>query len=256
MPKLLKLPTNWLISTGVMENTTNGSVILRNCWNGDAPSSEAASYRSGLMLERMPVLMSMIDGMVIQPFTNSPMPRAHHLADSTLDRKKIASCPFWRSSWLIGPLCENMNLNPSMEIKPGIAYARIGNARQSLEPRTLRLFSSSASASPPKKLSEVDNTAQRMFQVRMRPNVSPMEPTPRIFVQAESDQLASRGCTMSPPKSVNAIRIMNTMGRIVKMLTPITGSTRAVTWNLSSAMVASDSRNVCGRCPAATRRAV
>ena len=150
---------------------------------------------------------------------------------------------------MIGPLCENMNLNPSMEIKPGIAYARIGNARQSLEPRTLRLFSSSASASPPKKLIEVDSTAQRMFQVRMRPNVSPMEPTPRIFVQAESDQLASRGCTMSPPKSVNAIRIMNTMGRIVKMLTPITGSTRAVTWNLSSAMVASDWRNVCGRLP-------
>lgn len=90
----------------------------------------------------------------------------------------------------------------------------------------------------------------------MRPNVSPIEPTPRIFVQAENDQLASFGWTTSPPKSVNAIRIMKTMGSIVKMLTPMTGSTSAVTWNLPSAMVASDSRKVCGFFPAATRRAV
>ena len=52
----------------------------------------------------------------------------------SFDKKKMASRPEAMSDWLIGPLCENMNRKPSMEIKPGIAYARIGKARQILEP--------------------------------------------------------------------------------------------------------------------------
>ena len=121
MPKLLKFPTNWPMSTGVIENTTKGSVILRNCVKRLAPSMEAASYSWVSMFESMPVVMSMIDGMDIQAFTKKPMPRAHHLALSTLARKKIASCPELVSSWLMGPLWENMNLKPSMLMKPGMA---------------------------------------------------------------------------------------------------------------------------------------
>ena len=121
MPKLLKLPTNWPMSTGVVEKTTKGSVILRNCWKGVAPSSEDASYRSWLMLVRMPVVISMMEGTEIQALTNRPMPRAHHLADASLVRKKMVSFPAAASRLLMGPDWENMNLNPSMEMKPGMA---------------------------------------------------------------------------------------------------------------------------------------
>ena len=73
------------------------------------------------MFESMPVVMSMMEGMAIQAFTKKPMPRAHHLALSTFERKKMASWPLLVSSWFIGPLWENMNLKPSMVMKPGIA---------------------------------------------------------------------------------------------------------------------------------------
>lgn len=73
------------------------------------------------MFESMPVVMSIMEGMEIQAFTKKPMPRAHHLALSTLARKKTASCPEAVSSWFIGPLWENMNLKPSMLMKPGMA---------------------------------------------------------------------------------------------------------------------------------------
>ena len=82
-------------------------------------------------------------------------------------------------------------------------------------------------ARPPKKFIEVETTAQMTFQPRILPKVLPTLPTPRIFCQAERLQLASTGCTTSPPKSVKAMRIMKTMGRMENIATPMSGSMSA-----------------------------
>ena len=73
------------------------------------------------MLVRIPEAMSIMEGIDIHALTNRPIPRAHHLAEASLVRKKMLLCPASTSMLLIGPDCENMNLKPSMEIKPGIA---------------------------------------------------------------------------------------------------------------------------------------
>ena len=105
----------------------------------------------------------------------------------------------------------------------------MGKARQIFEPRTFRLLSSSAMPSPPKKFMAVETTAQRTFQTSILPKVPPTSPTPSIFCQAERLQLASTGCTTSPPKSVKAMSIINTMGSTENIATPTMGSTSAET---------------------------
>ena len=193
IPKLLKLPTNWPISTGVVEKMTKGSVIFRNCWNLLAPSSSAASYISVLMLPRYPVIISIRDGIAIHAFTNRPIPLAHHFADASLVRKKIASWPAEVSILLIGPDCENMNLKPSILMNPGMAYARMGNARQIFFPLTLGLFSSSARPRPPKKLISVVEIAHSTFHERILPKVPDSLSTFSSLLHASNDQSASFG---------------------------------------------------------------
>ena len=118
------------------------------------------------------------------------------------------------------------------------------------------MFSSSARPRPPKKFIAVETTAQSTFQLSILPKVPPTCPTPSIFCQAERLQLASTGCTTSPPKSVKAMSIMNTMGSTENTATPTMGSTRAVTWNFPSAAAARDCRKLWGLRPFSTSREV
>ena len=114
MPKLLKFPTNCVISTGVVEKITKGSVIFRNCVKAPAPSREAASYSSGEMLLRSPVIISIREGVEIHAFTNSPIPLAHHLAEASFVRKKTRIMPV---KDVVEPRCK---LTAGNEVFPGM----------------------------------------------------------------------------------------------------------------------------------------
>ncbi|MNI88310.1 hypothetical protein D3C73_1455980 [compost metagenome] len=67
--KLLKLPANCIMSTGVVANKMNGIVMIRNFWNAEAPSTSAASYRSRGMAVNTPRISTMLTGIPIHMLT-------------------------------------------------------------------------------------------------------------------------------------------------------------------------------------------
>src|SRR5699024_8974308 len=98
---------------------TKGRVIFLNCTQLDAPSIFAASYKSALMLDKMPVASNIIEGTESHALTKKPIPLDIHV--ELIPKKSIILPPSATIMLLMGPPLLNMNLNAKRVMNPGIA---------------------------------------------------------------------------------------------------------------------------------------
>ena len=146
-------PTKLEMRYGVVMKNTYGSVILKNIFTVDVPSTLAASYRSVGMFIRIPDVISIVYGMpthilMIMTITFASI----SLSVALSPRNPIGSDihPIFCKSELMGPYSPRRFLTARRDMNCGTAIVRMNIVRNSFFAFRPFLFMSRAKIMPPK----------------------------------------------------------------------------------------------------------